>query len=129
MKNNPILQRVKNNNYTLKHISQAEIDKAIAKWNWGAFFCTWLWGVFHKTYWPLLIVLVGCIPYVGLVASLCLAVYLGMNGSKIAWDKEVYKDFDSFKRAQRSWTIGGCVWFGVSLLATAYMVFFTLSML
>ena len=27
MKNNPILKRVKNNNYTLKHISQAEIDK------------------------------------------------------------------------------------------------------
>ena len=27
MKNNPILKRVKNNNYTLKHISQIEIDK------------------------------------------------------------------------------------------------------
>ena len=27
MKNNPILKRVKNNNYTLKHVSQAEIDK------------------------------------------------------------------------------------------------------
>ena len=27
MKNNPILKRVKNNNYTLKHIPQAEIDK------------------------------------------------------------------------------------------------------
>lgn len=27
MKNNPILKRVKNNNYTLKHIPQAEIIK------------------------------------------------------------------------------------------------------
>lgn len=27
MKNNPILKRVRNNNYTLKHISQADIDK------------------------------------------------------------------------------------------------------
>lgn len=109
--------------------SQADIDKAIAKWNWGAFFCTWLWAVFHKTYWPLLIIIIGCVPYAGQVASLCLAVYLGMNGSKIAWDKEVYRDFESFKRAQRNWAIGGCVWFGVSLVASAYMVFFTLSML
>lgn len=120
---------VKENYGMANAYSQADIDKAIEKWNWGAFFCTWLWGVFHKTYWPLLILIVGCIPYVGQVASLCLAVYLGMNGSKIAWNKEVYKDFDSFKRAQRNWTIGGCIWFGLNLLISAYIVFFTLSML
>lgn len=107
--------------------SQADIDKAIEKWNWGAFFCTWLWGLFHKTYWPLLVIILNFIPYIGQVASLCLAVYLGMNGSKIAWNKGVYKDFESFKHAQRNWTIGGCVWFVVGLLSSFFILFVTLS--
>lgn len=109
--------------------SQAEIDKALEKWNWGAFFCTWLWGVFHRMYWPLLILVVAYIPYIGQVCSLCLCVYMGLKGSRIAWDSGKYKDFESYKRAQRNWAIGGVVWFIISLSALAYLVYITLSML
>ena len=49
--------------------SQAEIDKEIEKWNWGAFFCSWIWAAFHKIYWPLFILIVGCIPYLGQVSK------------------------------------------------------------
>lgn len=91
--------------------SQAEIDKAIKKWNWGAFCCTWLWGLFNKTYWPLLFLLLGCIPFLGFVSGIFLCVYLGLNGSKIAWKSGKYSDFESFKRAQRSWAIGGLIYY------------------
>ena len=42
--------------------SQAEIDKEIDKWNWGAFFCSWIWAVYHKIYWPLAILIIGVSP-------------------------------------------------------------------
>ena len=109
--------------------SQAEIDKALEKWNWGAFFCTWLWGIFHRMYWPLLILVVAAIPYLGQVCSISLCVYMGLKGSRIAWDCGKYKDFESYKNAQRNWAIGGLIWFIISVSASAYVVYTTLSML
>lgn len=99
-----------------KCYSQAEIDRVTSSWNWGAFFCTWIWAACHKMYWPLAIIVVGLIPYLGQVASLCLAVYLGAKGSKIAWTCGRYYDFDSYRRAQKSWAIGGLILFVVSLI-------------
>ena len=120
--------RVAENYGQANEYSQAEIDKALGKWNWGAFFCTWLWGVCHKMYWPLLIIIVGAIPYVGQVCSIVLCVYLGMKGSRIAWDSGRYKDFDAYKRAQHRWAIGGVIWFLLSLAYSAYCVYTILSM-
>lgn len=109
--------------------SQAEIDKALEKWNWGGFFCTWLWAICHRMYWPLLILLVGAIPYLGQVCGLSLCVYLGLKGSRIAWESGKYKDFESYRRAQRNWAIGGLVWFILSVSASGYLVYSTLSMI
>ncbi|HJC92773.1 MAG TPA: FHA domain-containing protein [Candidatus Phocaeicola excrementigallinarum] len=109
--------------------SQAEIDAAIRRWNWGAFFCSWIWAAFHKTYWPLFILIVGLIPYIGQVCSLALSVYLGISGSKIAWECGKYADFESYKNAQRNWTIIGLILFILGGLASAFLVFTTLSMI
>lgn len=109
--------------------SQADIDKAIEKWNWGAFFCSWLWAAVHRIYWPLLIIIVGCIPYIGQIGSLCLCVYLGLKGSKLAWDSGKYKDFETYQRVQRHWAVGGFIWFILSLIGSAYIVYNTLSIL
>ena len=107
--------------------SQAEIDKALERWNWGAFFCTWFWAAFHRTYWPILILLVVWIPYLGQACSLCLCVYLGLKGSKIAWKCDKYEDFESFVSAQRKWAIGGCIWFILSIAVSALFIYITLS--
>lgn len=108
--------------------SQAEIDAATRRWNWGAFFCTWIWAVCHRTYWPLFILLAMFIPYVGQVCSLALMVYLGLNGSRIAWTCGKYRDFDQYRRAQRVWAIVGLVVFLVGLLCSALALYFILSM-
>lgn len=121
---------IRNDNYGQANTySQAEIDEAIRRWNWGAFFCSWLWAAFHKTYWPLLILLVGLIPYLGQVCSLALSVYLGISGSKIAWECGKYDSFESYKNAQKNWTIIGIVLFIIGILANAYLVYTTLSIL
>lgn len=102
--------------------SQAEIDKELEKWNWGGFFCTWLWAVVHKTYWPLLIIIVGYTPFIGLVCLICLCVYLGMKGSRIAWESGRYKDFETYKRSQRIWAVCGWIWFVASWAVTLYVM-------
>lgn len=110
--------------------SQAEIDQAIGKWNWGAFFCSWIWAVCHKMYWPVAILFVNMLPYVGQVCCLALCVYLGLNGSKIAWRCGKYNDdFDAYRRAQRNWAIGGVIFFILSVIAQAYIISETLSVI
>lgn len=102
--------------------SQAEVDQALGKWNWGAFLSGWIWAVAHKCWWPLAILLVSWIPYLGIIASLCLAVYLGLNGSRIAWRSGKYADFEAFRKAQRSWAIAGVVLFVLGVIYTAFTV-------
>lgn len=108
--------------------SQSEIDEKIEKWNWGAFFCSWLWGVFNGVYWPLFIILVAAIPYIGQVCSLCLCVYLGLNGSKMAWRSGKYHSFESFLKAQRNWAIGGVIWFIITIAGSIYVLNYSLSL-
>lgn len=110
--------------------SQAEIDHAISKWNWGAFFCSWIWAVCHKMYWPVAIIIVSMLPYIGQVCSLALCVYLGLNGSKIAWRSGKYNDdFEAYRRAQRNWAIGGTIFFILYVMVQAYIVYETLSVI
>lgn len=107
--------------------SQADIDNAMEKWNWGAFFCTWLWALPHKIYWPLAVLLLVAIPYIGVVASLFLCVYLGMNGSRMAWNSGIYDDFEAYLKAQKKWTIIGIIWFIISIAVNAACIYYVLS--
>ena len=109
--------------------SQAEIDKEIDKWNWGAFFCSWIWAVYHKIYWPLAILIIGIIPYLGQVAALALSVYLGVTGSAKAWSSGRYSDFESFKSAQKKWAIIGLILFILGIIAEAFLVYNSLTLL
>lgn len=109
--------------------SQSEIDKELEKWNWGAFFCSWLWGVFNGIYWPLFIILIAGIPYLGQVCSLCLCVYLGLNGSKAAWRTGKYQNLAHFKKSQRNWAIGGLIWFTLTILGYIYILEILLTLL
>lgn len=119
-----------NDNFGVENTwSQSDIDKEIEKWNWGAFFCSWIWAAFHNTYWPAFIILVSFVPYVGQVCSLALCVYLGVNGSKIAWRSGKYRNFDSFKSAQKNWAIGGLIFFAACILFEIFVVSIALSLI
>lgn len=46
------------NNAISKQKSYEPSDKELKKWNWGAFFLSWIWGLHNKLYWQSLVVLV-----------------------------------------------------------------------
>jgi hypothetical protein len=77
------------------------VERELNSWNWGAFFFGWLWGIFNGVYWPLVVL----IPYVGWVAALVINIVLGIKGNVWAWRGRYWKDFDHFKRVQKSWAM------------------------
>lgn len=121
-----------------KYWSNKEINSFLKKWNWGAFFLSFIWGCFHKIYWPLyilaanlavsvlpflmkgedLIIAVTIITWIVHLTIFVAAVYLGINGSEQAWKLGVCnKDLGEFKKKQQKWTTAGFITFGVGSLA------------
>lgn len=118
-----------NSNYgQANEYSQSEIDKELERWNFGAFLGSWLWAPFNGIYWPLGVLVAMIVPYLGQVCGLCLCVYLGLNGSKMAWRTGKYKDFGDFKRAQRLWTYIGIAVFALTIVAHICLLKYTLSL-
>jgi hypothetical protein len=100
---------------------KSQIDKELGRWNWGGFFCNWLWGICNGIYWPAFVIIIGIIPYIGPICALALSIYLGLKGTKLAWNKSKDKDFDSFKRRQRNWAIGGIICFIIAIVSNLYI--------
>ncbi|MBR5893870.1 MAG: FHA domain-containing protein [Bacteroidaceae bacterium] len=99
----------------------------VGKWNWGAFLCTWLWAACHRKFWPLLVLLVSAVPYIGQAAQIMLAFYLGLNGSRIAWECGKYSTVESYCKAQKAWTVAGVIILLVSLVFNAAALYTILS--
>ncbi|BAV45927.1 hypothetical protein MesoLj113a_40100 [Mesorhizobium sp. 113-1-2] len=55
----------------------AEIPAELDRWNWGAFFLNWIWGIGNSTF----IALLALIPVVNLI----MIFVLGARGSRWAW--------------------------------------------
>jgi Cytochrome oxidase complex assembly protein 1 len=88
------------------------IPPEIDRWNWGAFFLNWIWGIGNGT--P--IALLTLVPIVGFI----MMFLLGAKGSRWAWRNKRWDSVEHFKRAQRRWAIAGLiVWIGAAALFTA----------
>ena len=81
-------------------------------WNWGAFFLSWIWGLFNGAYvtlWGLLLWFVP--PGVVVWAIIC-----GASGSRWAWQGKTWSSIEQFRATQRRWAFAGLV---VALVAIA----------
>ncbi len=97
----------------------ATVPEEIKKWNWGAFFLSWIWGIGNKTY----IALLCLIPYVGFV----MAIVLGVKGNEWAWRNKQWESIEQFQRVQKKWAIWAVVFvLGVIILGMAVAVLITL---
>ena len=65
------------------------VPPEIDRWNWGAFFLSWIWGLSNGVYISLLVL----IPFV----SPIMVIVLGAKGSQWAWQKKVWRDVEHFK--------------------------------
>lgn len=88
-------------------VQECHSPKIIRKWNWGAFTLSWIWGVCNNIYWPLVIVAVNFIPYIGVLLSLAICVYLGFKGNGLAWNVAKDRDVLTFEKKQTSWDNAG----------------------
>ena len=89
--------------YTSTYTDSVPVE--IKNWNWGAFFFNWIWGVCNGVYWPLVLIIVNFIPYVGPLISLGICIALGINGSEWAWKAKTWSSVAEFKRVQHKWAI------------------------
>ena len=89
----------------------AEIPPELDRWNWGAFFLNWIWGLANSTF----IALLMFVPVVNIV----MIFVLGARGSRWAWRNNVWRDAEQFRHAQRKWAIAGfIVWIlGIAFVA------------
>lgn len=91
------------------------VPPEIKKWNWGAFFFNWIWGVCNGVYWTLALIICNFIPYVGPIISLGVCIALGINGSEWAWKGKQWNSVEHFKRVQHNWAMA-CLWvLGISV--------------
>lgn len=90
------------------------VPNEIKGWNWGAFFFNWIWGVCNGVYWPLALIIVNFIPYVGALISLGGCIALGINGSEWAWKAKQWSSIAEFKRVQHKWAIAVLWVLGIS---------------
>lgn len=83
------------------------------KFNWGAFFFSWIWGLCNKCYLTLIIIPVAFVPVIGGIASLAMAIWFGVEGNKWAWQNKRWNSIDHFHSVQKKWAIASLIYVGV----------------
>ncbi len=87
------------------------------KFNWGAFFLSWIWGLYHKAYLTLLVFLAlpvaiflkflfpegNTINSIVNVVNIILCIWFGIKGNEWAWQGRHYKSISQFHESQKKW--------------------------
>lgn len=72
----------------------------IAKFNWGAFIGTWIWGLFNKSYTTL-----WALPLTFTMGALPFYIVCGLKGNEWAYEKRKDKDIEKFHSSQKIQTV------------------------
>ena len=94
----------------------AVIPEEIQKWNWGAFFFNFIWGLFNQTFISLLML----VPFLNMV----MPFVLGAKGSEWAWQNKRWESVEHFKKVQRIWAYCGLGIF-IIMIAMIPIIFFS----
>ncbi len=87
---------------------ETPIPPKLDRWNWGAFWLNWIWGLGNSTY----IALLMFVPLVNFV----IIFVLGAKGSQWAWKNRLWANEEHFVRTQRNWARAGFAVFVGSFL-------------
>ncbi len=70
--------------------------------NWGAFYFNWIWGLNHRKYLMLISLVIGFIPYVGIL-GLPLVIWYGFQGNQWAWESGRFTTIEDMMACQKIW--------------------------
>lgn len=80
-------------------------DPFLKKWNWGAFLLHWIWAFGHGLpVWGIIGLVAMFVPFLGSLALLGIAIYLGIKGNELAWQTGRYLSFEVLKETEKKWT-------------------------
>lgn len=82
----------------------------IAKFNWGAFIGTWIWGLFNKSYKTL-----WALPLTFTLGAMPFYIVCGLKGNEWAYEKSENKDVKIFHSRQKLQTVIWAVIFPIIL--------------
>lgn len=85
----------------------------LKRWNWGAFFLNWIWGLGNRTY----IALLMFVPVVNVI----MPFVLGAKGNEWAWNNKNWKNEEHFRSVQRNWSVAGALVF-IAILPLLYLL-------
>lgn len=77
------------------------IPDGVTGWSTGAFVLNWIWSIFNKTW-------IGLICLVPLVGPF-MALYLGFDGRKLAWQNKRWDSVEHFNKVQKKWSVWALV--------------------
>jgi len=90
-----------------------------AKFNWGAFYFNWIWGVNHKKPETLLILLAGLIPFGALIGM----IYIGYKGNEWAWASGRFRSVEDMIECQSIWAKWALWMFILSTVLPLFFIF------
>lgn len=86
------------------------------EFNWGAFFGTWIWGLFNKTYVTLWMLILWITPW-GMLCS----IYWGLKGNELAAKNRDWDSLQAFKKSQERQTFWFVI-FSIVILPILYFI-------
>ncbi len=110
----------------LNDFTQLEVDEYLEKFNFGAFLSSWVWAMCNHIYWPLIIIPISLIPFLGQIASLFLCSYLGIKGNTLAWNR-TKASFGKFVSGQKKWIVIGVILFILFAVIQFVAIYYILS--
>lgn len=72
----------------------------IKRFNWGAFWGTWIWGLFNRVY-----ITLWALPLIFTPAGLCVSLVCGIKGNEWAYEKSKSDDIEAFHKGQKNQAI------------------------
>ena len=122
---NPVPNSRLQSMYIENRSSTVQIERELGKWNWGAFYFGWIWGVFNKVYVSLVQLVISVLsfavtilglgiitPIFGLI-NIGISIWLGVKGSEMAWDNGAYRNLEHFRTSRHNWNVAAAIVFGI----------------
>ncbi len=77
------------------------------KWNWGAFFWTWIWALGHRLWGQALIGFV-----VSIFVPIAPNIYFALKGNRLAWQTGIYGAREELRARERRWAWAAAIFYG-----------------